>query len=240
MGTLFVQEKDVVAPGQVLADGMDYLPSSGAYREGDTIISTQVGLVNISGRLIKIISLRSKYFPKRGDIVIGKVADMSFSSWFIDIGSPGLAMLNIRDATEFVERGTDLSQFYNFGDLVVAKIGNVTRGAIDLTMRGPGLRKLTVGRIVTVDSSKVPRIIGKQGSMITAIKEKTGCRLIVGQNGIAWIQGTPEHEKIVADIINLISDESHTDGLTEKIVTLLDEKIKTVKPASLPAPGEPQ
>jgi exosome complex RNA-binding protein Csl4 len=32
--TLLVKDKDVVTPGEVLAEGMEYLPSQGTYRKG--------------------------------------------------------------------------------------------------------------------------------------------------------------------------------------------------------------
>lgn len=232
MGQLFVNEKSIVAPGEQLAEGMDYLPVGGAFREGEKIIANQVGVVNVDGRLVKVIPLRGKYLPKRGDVVIGKIVDMTFSNWFIDIGCPSSAVLSIRDATEFVEKGADLSQFYSFGDFVVARISNVTRGSADLTMRGPGLKKLGIGRIMHVGSSKVPRIIGKQGSMISLIKQKTGCRIIVGQNGMVWIQGNPPNEHVAAGTIALVDAEAHHEGLTDRISKLLDERMNGIPVAA--------
>lgn len=226
MGDLLIQEKDIVVPGQVLASGMDFLPASGTFREGDNVVSLYVGLVNVNGRLIRVIPLKGKYAPKRGDTVIGKIVDMSFNSWFVDIDGASDAILSVRDISEYVERGADLTQYYSFGDYIVAKIANVTRSAVELTMKDMGLRKLGKGRIMRVNSSKVPRIIGKQGSMISMVKEKTGCRITVGQNGLIWIQGSPEHERVVADIIALIDRESHKEGLTDRVGVELDKLVK--------------
>ncbi len=228
MGTLFAQEKSIVVPGEVLAEGMDYLPVGGAFREGEKIIAHQVGIVNVDGRLIKVIPLRGKYLPKKGDVVIGKVMDMTFSNWFVDIDCPSWAALSIKDATEFVERGADLSQFYSFGDFVVARIANVTRSAIDLTMRGPGLRKLGSGRIMRVTSSKVPRIIGREGSMISLIKEKTGCRIVVGQNGLVWIQGEPQNELAAVEALDFVNHNSHQEGLTDMVAQFLAKRMEGV------------
>lgn len=228
MGTLLAKEKEIVAPGEELAEGMDYLPVGGAFREGEKIIANQVGIVNLDGHLVKVIPLRGKYVPKKGDVVIGKIVDMTFSSWFVDIDCPSSAMLSAKDATEFVEKGADLSQFYAFGDMVVARIVNVTRGKVDLTMRSPGLRRLGSGRIIRVGSSKVPRIIGKQGSMISIIKEKTGCRIIVGQNGIVWLQGEPPNELAAVEALEFINQHSHQEGLTETIAKFLDEKMQGI------------
>ena len=89
-------------------------------------------------------------------------------------------------------------------------------------MKGPGLRKLEEGRIITVNAHKVPRIIGKQGSMVTMIKQYTDCRIIVGQNGVIWIQGSPEGELLSVKTIKEIEEKAHINGLTEMIKNFLE------------------
>ena len=54
---LLIQDKAIVVPGEELAEGMDYLPGTDVLREGEKLIATKVGLVSISGRLIKLIPL---------------------------------------------------------------------------------------------------------------------------------------------------------------------------------------
>lgn len=225
MGEILVKDKEIVVPGEVLAVGMDYLPAMCAFREEDKIIASQIGLVNLESRLIKVIPLKGKYVPKKDDMVVGIILDMSFNNWFVDIGCSNNAVLSVREATEFVERGADLSQYYSFGDLICAKISNLTRSTIDLSMRAPGLRKLGPGRVMRVDPTKVPRIIGKQGSMISMIKQKTGCRIIAGQNGWVWVQGDPKNETVTAETIEMISNEAHREGLTDRVAKIIEEKL---------------
>src|SRR3989338_7211315 len=183
MAKLLVKNKDLVVPGEVLVEGMDYVPGSGVFREGEMIVANSVGLVSIDNRLVKLIPLTGFYAPKKDD----------------------------------------LSKYYDFGDVVVAKIISTTKdGTSDLTMKGPGLNKLVNGRVIEVASTKVPRIIGKQGSMITIIKTKTNCKVVVGQNGKVWIQReNPEEERKAIDIIRFIEKESVKEGLTEKVEKLL-------------------
>lgn len=226
MTGLLVKERDVVIPGEILATGMDFLPAQGAFREKDNIISNQLGLVSLSGRLIKIIPLTGKYAPKVGDVVIGKVINMSFSFWYVDIGCSNDAVLPLVGTPEYVEKGADLSQYYNFGDILSAKVSRVTRGVVEISMKDPGMRKLTGGKLIKVTPSKVPRIIGKQGSMISLIKERTGCRITVGQNGVVWIQGEPEMEFVAVDAIKLVDSKSHLEGLTEEVTKFLDKHTK--------------
>ena len=96
---------------------------------------------------------------------------------------------------------------------------------IDVSMKGPGLRKLGPGKLLKVAPAKVPRIIGKQGSMISMIKEMTDCKISVGQNGIIWLVGEdPKKELTAVDAINLIERESHISGLTDKVKELLEKR----------------
>lgn len=227
MGKLNIQERDIVVPGEILAEGMDYLPAGDVFRDGEKLISEKVGLVNISGRIIKVIALNGKYIPKRGDLVIGKIVDTGLFGWRVDFGWAYEGNISLRDVSEYIntERDGDLTRYYNIGDYI---IGQITRFAgaklIDISMKGPGLRKLGPGRLIYIASTKVPRVIGKQGSMISMIKDATDCKLSVGQNGIVWISGTdPKKENLAIEAMRKIEAESHMQGLTEKIKEFLEK-----------------
>jgi len=242
MGNILVEEKQIVVPGEVLADGMDFLPANGAFRENDKVISMRLGMVSVNGRLIKVIPLTGKYVPRKDDLVIGKVQDMNYSSWFIDVGYANDGMLNMREATsDFIERGAELSKYYDIGDFVAAKITNVTKSKmIDLTMKGPGLKKLVGGRIVQITPVKVPRVVGKQGSMIGMIKQFTNCQILVGQNGRVWVSGKePTDEHLAVEAILMIEEKSHVSGLTDKIKSFLEQHKGKMPVASVaPKPVE--
>jgi exosome complex component RRP4 len=230
---MLTEEKQVVIPGDVLAEGMDFLPGKGAFREGENIISSRVGLLNVNGRILNVIPLSGRYVPRRDDTVIGFISDMSYSSWFVNIGYAYEASLSMKDATaDFIERGSSLSDYFAVGDIILTKVSNVTKeGNIDLTMKAPGLRKLNGGKVIEITSSKIPRVVGKQGSMISMIKEKTGCNIFAGQNGRIWIRGpSPEAEKLATEAILLIEEKAHVSGLTEKVGEFLEKnKLEITK-----------
>lgn len=224
---LIAKEKEVMVPGEVLAEGLDYLPGYGTYRDGDKIHAGMLGLSAIEGRTIKLMPLSGKYIPKQGDIILAKVFDITFSGWRAELNSAYSALLSLKEGTsEFVERGADLTRYYTFGDYIVTRIINVTsQNLIDLTMKGPGLRKLHDGRIVNVTPCKVPRVIGKKGSMIAMIKKATDCQIIVGQNGWIWISGKEaKKEALAVQTIKMIESKAHTSGLTEKIKEFLEKE----------------
>ena len=225
MSKINVKDKDIAVPGEILAVGMDSFPGIGTYREGENIIAAMLGLVQLDGRTIKLIPLSGRYIPQKYDTIICKVIDVSMNGWRLDTNSPYSAMLSMKDATsEFIPRGADLKKFYDIGDYVVCKIFNVTsQKLVDITMKGMGLSKLKGGRIINVSSNKVPRIVGKQGSMVSMIKQATKCNITVGQNGLIWIDGSPEGELLAVNAIRKIEKESHLSGLTEKIEEFLNK-----------------
>ena len=228
MSKILANDKSISIPGEVLALGMDILPGAGTYRDGEKIVANRLGLTTIDGRAIKLIPLSGRYIPKTADTIICKVIDVTFSGWRLDTNSAYSAMLSLKDATsDFIARGANLTQYYNLGDSIVCKIVNVTsQKLVDVTMKGPGLRKLKGGRIIEVACQKVPRIIGKQGSMVMMIKDAAGCNIVVGQNGLIWIEGDPMNEQLVIQAIRKIEKESHLSGLTEKIKEFLEKKVK--------------
>src|SRR3989344_5593281 len=117
MGKINVKDKDIVVPGETLAVGMDNFPGQGTYREGENIVASRLGLVQLDGRTIKLIPLSGRYIPKKYDTIICKVIDVNFSGWRLDTNSPYSAMLSMKEATsQFIARGADLTQYYNIRD----------------------------------------------------------------------------------------------------------------------------
>ena len=231
MGELLIQKHEIAIPGENISKGMDYLPGQHTYRDGDFIVASKLGLVNVDGRAIKLIQLTGTYIPKENDRIICRVKDINMNGWTMNINSAYHAMLMLKEATStFIRKGEDLTKFFDIGDYIIAMITNVTsQKLVDLTVRGPGLMKLRGGRIIIVNTHKVPRIIGKQASMVTMIKDATNCKITVGQNGIIWVQGMPQDEIVAVDVIKKIEREAHIPGLTEKIKEYLSKVAK--KPA---------
>ncbi len=223
---LLVQEREIVVPGQELAEGLDYLPGDETFRDKDKIIAVKIGMVSVVGRLIKLVALAGPYIPKRGDLVIGEIVNVGIGGWRIDFGWPFEANLSVRDATsDFIAKGSDLSKYLDYKDYVIVQIINVASAKIiDVTMKGPGLRKLSPGRLINISSVKIPRVIGKQGSMIGMIKDYTECKISVGQNGVVWLQGDdPKKEMLAVSALNKIVEESHISGLTERMKEFLEK-----------------
>jgi exosome complex component RRP4 len=234
MRRIFVKPRELVVPGTLLAQG-PFKNGRGTFREGNRIYSTVIGLVEIRGDLIRVIPLEGPYIPEVGDNVLGKIVDVKFSNWTVDIGAPYQANLRVQDAVE--ERidllKTDLRKIYDIGDIIYAKVKAFNEiNQIDLTTKGMPFKggPLRGGQLVTITPSKVPRLIGKGGSMINMIKKLTGTRIIVGQNGWVWVSGkNDELEKLAIEAILKVDRESHTQGLTDRVKEYLLSRLRELK-----------
>ncbi len=225
MEKISVQDRDIVVPGDLLAEGVEMLPAGKAYRDGDKIFASTIGIVSIKGRVIKVIQLAGRYMPKKGDIIIGKVVNIGHSGWQIDINCPYIADMNIGEAvTEYIDLAkTNMAKYFDIGDYILAEVIVITDNKfVKITAKRRPYRKLKGGNLIEVSPTKIPRIIGRAGSMIKILKDFSGCDVVVGQNGFVWIKGTPEKEALVARVIEIIEKESHTKGLTDKVKAILE------------------
>jgi len=222
------KDGEIVVPGELLAKGLDFLPGSGTFRDKETIWSKRMGLVRLKSSVVTVVPLSGVYIPTTGDGVICTISDVQANFWLADINSPYEARLFVFDLDEYVNlERSDMTDYFNIGDVVYIRISNVTKKMdVRLTMKHRMCRKLEGGNIITVSPTKVPRLIGKGGSMIEMIKRGTGCHIIVGQNGIVWLKG--DNEKTAVDAIRMVERESHLGGLTERVAKFLGVNVEEV------------
>ena len=212
---IHVENKDLVIPGQILADD-EYYSGRGTFKEDGKICSSLLGRVSLRNKKIRVIPLKSKYVPKKGDVVIGKINDVRFSMWDVDINSPYSGILPAFEV--FGREKKELNKVYDVGDVLFLRVVDVDEiKKAKLGLKGRGMGKFKGGIIVDIAPTKVPRLIGKKGSMINMIKDKTKCKIVVGQNGLVWVKGNEDMEQLTREIIHLIEAEAHTSGLTNKI-----------------------
>ena len=223
----FFEGRQLATPGDLIAEG-EYIAGENTYREGNKVYASRTGLVEYENKKVNVVALRAFYIPREGDIVIGTVVEVGFNGWTVDINSPYQAVLRASDVLSrpFKPQKDDLSQVLDVGDLVVAKIVAYDRTHDpQLTVAEPGLGKITRGEIVKITPTKIPRLIGRKGSMISMIKQETGCQIILGLNGVILITGKNlEDEQLAMMAIHKINEESHTSGLTDRITQMLKEK----------------
>lgn len=223
------EDREIVIPGEIIKSGEDILPGDGTRREGKNIISVKFGLKDEQDRLVKVIPLSGIYMPRRGNLVIGKVTDISFNGWMLNISAPYSSFLPLMECPRFF-RTDDLAEYFDIGDMIACKVESIKRKGIDLTIKGKGLGKMEGGMTIMINSNKVPRVIGKEGSMIKIIKDATGCDITVGQNGVVWIRGEKVGNELLAkEAIFFITANSFVNGLTDKVQEFLNNKLEEKK-----------
>jgi len=228
----FFERRQLVTPGDLIAEGA-YIAGENTYVEDNKIYASRIGIVDYENKKVTVVALRAFYIPRVEDIVIGTVTEVGFKGWTVDINAPYQALLRASDVLSrpFKPQKDDLSQVLNVGDLIVAKIIAYDRAHDpQLTVGEPGLGKITRGQIVKITPTKIPRVIGRKGSMISTIKQETGCQIILGLNGTILITGkTSEEEELAMMAILKIDKESHTSGLTDRIAQMLKEEKKKME-----------
>jgi len=220
-------DREIVVPGQLLSDNTNE-SGSGTYVKEGKVYSLLYGVTNVKNR-ISVIPFSGKYIPSRKDFVIGTVFEITSSNWIFDIGSPYDGLLHVSEYPRRIESSM-MKEILSIGDSAILRIKDVDASMkIELTLREKGLRKIKGGRLIEVPSSKVPRVIGHNGSMVSMLKKETACEIFVGQNGRIWINGKDEDMDKLSEAIDIIIRESHTSGLTDKISQFLEVDKGTEK-----------
>jgi exosome complex component RRP4 len=220
-------KRKYVIPGDVVTSG-PFRPEQNVVLEGNDIISTAVGISEIYDDSVKVIPLAGKYIPKINDLVIGKVNSHTSLSWEVDVNSCYVGFLPAQDVfgRDFSAHADELTSKLKTGDLVAARIANFDRTRDPLiTIGDRDLGKIDSGELVEISPSKVPRLIGKRGSMIQMIEEGTEAAITIGQNGWVVVScESPEGLLKAKKAIQMVNEQAHVANLTDQIKDMLDKK----------------
>lgn len=216
-------KRKYVIPGELVTEGK-YNRTTNVFRVDDKFYSTRVGMAEVSSDSVRVIPLSGPYIPRVDDLVVGKIVDYSAFAWEVNINSCFSAYLLAQSVfgRDYSPARDSLTKKFAIGDVILAKVSafDRTRDPL-LSVSGPGLGRINRGEVVKISSTKVPRVIGKKGSMIKTVESGTNCRLTVGQNGLIVISGPTEGILLAIDALNLIDNEAHTADLTQKVQNLL-------------------
>ena len=121
-------KKRYVLPGDFITTAPLRLQNN-VVLEGKRIISTTIGLADISDDSARVISLTGTYIPKIDDLIIGTIISIFGNSWFADINSCYQGMLLGQDV---FGRGSypsanEMKERLDKGDIIFAKIANYDR-----------------------------------------------------------------------------------------------------------------
>lgn len=235
--------RELVVPGEVLSeDAKNFIPGRGTIfnKDRSKIISLSIGLKQIKKNYVNVIPLRGFYTPRPGDKVLAVVVEKNPVKYKCDINAKDSGQLKpkntIKKEKGFLKRGghrdreeEGTTDKYEIGDVLIVKVLSADRlNMPELTTVGKYLGKKMGGIVITIDPPKIPRIIGRNGSMIKMLKNLTKCNIFVTQNGRIWLKGDDiAHERLLIESIHKIASEAHTVGLTDRMKEFIEnEKLK--------------
>jgi len=222
----FESKKRHVLPGDFITTAPLRLQDN-VVLEGKRVIATSIGLSDVSADSVRVIPLTGVYLPKIDDLVIGTIQYIFGNSWFADINSCYQGMLLGQDV---FGRGSyptmeEMKARLDKGDLVYARIANSDRMREPLlSIMGENLGKIDSGELVKISPTKIPRLIGKDGSMIQTIEAATNATITVGQNGLVVLKcDNSTSLKKAIEAVKIMDSMSNDTNVEEKIQNILDE-----------------
>ena len=219
-----MSQDQFVLPGDIIVTG-NYQPEQNVILEGDRLMSTAIGFSEIKDDLVTVTPLTGLYTPKTDDLVIGKIVSHNALSWEVDINSyyPGILTAFDIFGKDYSASRDDLSLKLNTGDIVLARIANLGSRDPLITITGENLGKIDSGELVKISPAKIPRLIGKHGSMIQSIEGSTNATITVGQNGLIVVSCDETNGLLKAlAAIRMVDEQAHLVNLTDKVKKMLE------------------
>jgi len=221
----FESKKRHVLPGDFITTAPLRLQNN-VVLEGKRIISTTIGLSDVSDDSVRVISLTGVYMPKIDDLVIGIIQYIFGNSWFADINSCYQGMLLGQDVfgRGSYPTASEMKERLDKGDIIYAKIANSDRQREPLiSIADQSLGKIDSGELVKISPTKIPRLIGKHGSMIQTIEASTNATITVGQNGLVVVSCDETNGLLKAlTAIRMVDEQAHLVNLTDKVKKMLE------------------
>ncbi len=195
--------KDIVVPGELAYEQPQRFEGS-FVENGKTyasVVSVRYG--------DKIVALKGRYKPLVGDYVVGIVSEQKFAGYEVDLNSPYIGLISSRETREQFEVGGVVSS-------VVRSVDEVNEALLVEP------RKLFGGRLVEIESVKIPRVIGRNSSMVSMLEQYTKSKIFVGKNGRIYLKDGNVPLSIMA--VLKISREAHLAGLTDRMKAFLEQE----------------
>jgi exosome complex component RRP4 len=165
-------------------------------------VASLCGTVSRVNRLISVAPVRTRYAPEVGDLVVGRIADVSAGQrrWRVELGARQLAALalasvNLPGGVQRRKLEADelqMRQFFQEQDLLVAEVqSSFADGSVALHTRSLRYGKLRNGALALVQPVLVQRL---KSHFVTL--PQADVDLTIGLNGYVWVS---KHQKFDVD-----------------------------------------
>lgn len=201
-------EQRLVIPGESIGDTTGKNLGSGVASAGNGAVATRLGYLKESNGTMHVVPINAAYMPRSGDLVVGIVEAVQSNLWFLDVNGPFNALLPMSLAPWKVEFG-DARNHMDVGEAVLARVQEVDEcHNLVCTMKGVGLRKIGEGHVASVSIQHIPMV----KEILGDLKIASDCRIIVGDNGRVWIDGSSDGIRLATNVLNSISKAGHITG----------------------------
>lgn len=178
-------------PGASIPADAGVVRGHGTYAApGPTALTATVsGVVERVNKLVAVRPLRARYAPEVGDVVVGRVVEITAKRWKMDVNAHGdayllLTAVNLPGGQRRRNQEDELNMrsFFLEGDLVSAEVQELRNdGGVALHTRSLRYGKLERGQFVTAQSSLIKR--AKKHFHILPC----GVHIILGNNGYIFL-----------------------------------------------------
>lgn len=208
--------REIVIPGEHLGNN-PHMMGQNVYVLDGNVYASVLGIKNERENEISVVPLKGKYTPMENDTIVGVVKSEKFSGYEVEINSFYSSYVSKKELRDPLKVGTIVTcKIMKVNELNEADIGFV--------------RPMHDGEIVMVTPARVPRIIGKNNSMLNVVKNGTGSTVFVGKNGMVFISSG--NVELAKEVLHRIDENAHVENLT-----LDTQKFLAVKTgAGLPSP----
>jgi exosome complex component RRP4 len=196
-----MDEKKIVIPGDFLTDQVKKLGSNVVLENGK-IYSTVVGILSQREDSISVIPLNGAYTPSQGDGIVAVVKDEVLNGYILEYNSFDDSFLTKNSINKTLSKGT----------IIFLRVKNIAdNGSLEFD----NINILPKGRIFQTSPVKVPRLIGKNESMLSLFKQYLKSNIVIGKNG--WIWHDSENVSLANKAFSLVVDNSQMSNLTNSM-----------------------
>jgi len=190
------------------------------------ILAAVCGTVDAVDSVVSIKTASSRYQGENGDVVVGRIKEVSGSRWKVELGAHQDAVLNLANVTEpggvLRRRGREdeihMRQIFSEGDVVVCEVQRILPdGTVSLhTRSAEKYGKMAGGCLVIAKPQLVPKT---RKHFYTLESCCPNVRVILGVNGYLWVSGT-----------NMFDGNSTREDIARvhNVLTLMNSKGKVL------------
>ncbi|KAK4418232.1 Exosome complex component RRP4 [Sesamum alatum] len=190
------------------------------------VVATLCGVVERVNKLVYVRTLRARYKPEVGDIIVGRVIEVAPKRWRLEINFSQdavlmLSSMNLPDGIQRRRTAVDelnMRSIFEENDVICAEVrGFQHDGCLHLQARSQKYGKLKRGQLLTIS----PYLVKKRKQHFHYL-DQYGIDLILGCNGFVWVG---EHVEVKDDMAEDLSNKSEQQNV-KSWNTMGDEEVE--------------